>query len=42
MPDAAVNEAGLKELEKLAADTQNIYNDAAQFYVGLYYHHAWR
>ncbi len=30
-------EAGLRELEQLAADTKNIYNDAAQFYLGLYY-----
>lgn len=29
--------AGLHELEALAADTKNIYNDAAQFYLGLYY-----
>lgn len=30
-------EVGLHELEQLAADTHNIYNDAAQFYLGLYY-----
>jgi hypothetical protein len=37
MPDEAINQSGLQELEKLAADTSNIYNDAAQFYVGFYY-----
>jgi len=37
MTDAALHESGLQELEKLAADTTNIYNDAAQFYVGFYY-----
>lgn len=37
MTDTALNESGLKELEKLAADTNNIYNDAAQFYLGFYY-----
>lgn len=37
MNDAALKEKGLADLEKLALDNSNIYNDAAQFYLGLYY-----
>lgn len=37
MPDETLNQTGLQELEKLAADANNIYNDAAQFYVGFYH-----
>lgn len=37
MPDAALKETGFKELQQLAADTHNMYNDAAQYYVGLQY-----
>lgn len=37
MAEPALQEAGFASLEKLAADTKNIYNDAAQYYLGLYY-----
>lgn len=37
MNDAALKEKGLADLEKLAFDNANLYNDAAQFYLGLYY-----
>jgi len=37
MPDQSVKDKGLSDLEKLASDNSNIYNDAAQFYVGMYY-----
>lgn len=37
MPDSALHEQALHDLEKLADDSHNLYNDAAQFYLGLYY-----
>lgn len=37
MNDGALKEKGLADLERLACDNANIYNDAAQFYLGLYY-----
>ncbi len=37
MNDQTLKEKGLADLEKLALDNSNIYNDAAQFYLGLYY-----
>lgn len=35
--DEATRLHGLRELEKLANDTKNIYNDVALYYLGLYY-----
>ncbi len=37
LDDPALQTSGLQELERLAANTSNIYNDEAQFYLGLYY-----
>lgn len=37
MPDVPLQQSGFKDLEQLAFDTKNIYNDEAQFYLGLYY-----
>ncbi len=35
--DEQLKEKGLHELEQLASDSKNWYNDEAQFYLGLYY-----
>jgi tetratricopeptide (TPR) repeat protein len=37
MADVAVQQKGLHDLQMLAADTKNPFNDQAAYYVGLYY-----
>lgn len=37
MPDAALHEKALQEIEQLANDSKNIYADAAQYHLGAYY-----